>query len=145
MVKIIKAKLDSEDDKRRHDWRYRAIQKTRGNQSKLGCILIRILGKMPNNPPRFDIATTAHITSGGMWLADMQLHPRKPFLATAVGPVKDVVHAFRKLADDLKFDSKDREEMFRLLRQWIGTDERSTSDPDLAELQMKKLRKGSLH
>ena len=145
MVAKIKGKLDSDDDKRRQDWRWRAVMLTRGNQTKTGTILIRILGKMTKNPPRFDINSTAHITAGGMWIADMQLRPDRPFLATAVGTVEDVTNAFRRLADALKLDDKDREEMFRLLRNWIGTDYRATSDPQVAEDRAKAARKGRLH
>lgn len=148
MTNIIKPRLTPEQQKAREGWKYRAIEAARGNQSKLGCILIRICGRMSRHPPRYDVNSEAYITEGGMVLADMQLNPRKPFLAMTVGHVREIVEAFRKHADKLKLTDAEREEMFGLLRQWIGKDARSTSDPQIAEDRLKaakKLAKGRMH
>lgn len=110
-------------------WQYRAIEYTRGNQTPTGCIVIAMLGKTSNNPPRLNNAAT--ITHEGLILCDFQdkegyLNPE--FL---VGPVTLVVRDFRRLADELKFTDEERMEMFAKLRAWISIDERANKDVNL--------------
>ncbi len=141
MVNIIKPKLTPEQEKLRSGWKYRALEATRGNQTKLGCILIRVCGRMPKNPPRFDIKNGALILPGGMIIANFQPDQRTPFKTSAVCRVEELVSELRRLADKLKLGDAEREEMFRMTREWITHDARSTSDPQIAEDRLKLAKK----
>lgn len=110
-------------------WKLRAIRATKGNQSRLGCLLIAILLRTPVNPPR--IRGTAVISADGIVIADMQLAGQAPFwYATKLGGIDEMISNFRGLADHLKLTDTEREEMFTLFRQWISKDFRATSDLD---------------
>lgn len=114
--------LTARQEQERATWQYRAVQATRGNQSRLGCILLAVLGKNAKNPPWF--GRSAIITSDGFVLANF---------CTAAGEVKhgalvcnaaELTANFRGLADHLKLGDKDREAMFVAVRQWIAEDYR---------------------
>lgn len=118
-------------------WKLRALQATQGNQSRLGCILIAMLGRMPQNPPR--IRGLAIITGDkfkangrsippGIVIADMELRNGKGFCATPLGTIDEIRDNFRGLADMLKLNDADRTAMFNELRMWIKRDYRAVSD-----------------
>lgn len=109
------------------DWKWRAIRATHGNQSRLGCILIAVIGRMPLNPPR--IRGNAVILEDGTVLADVELRNGKGFLATNLGSIEELVGNFRGLADHLKLSDKDRVEMFNELRMWCAKDFRAIKEP----------------
>lgn len=106
-------------------WKIRAVTATKGNQSRLGCILICMLGYMPKNPPR--MRGLAVITSDGRVLVDCQLAGQAQFFATDIGSVEEVRDNMRGLADHLKLSDADRVEMFDELRKWFARDFRATS------------------
>lgn len=108
-------------------WEIKALTYQRANQTKLGCILIAVLGRMPENPPRVGL-TGAIITEGGMVCCDMQLNPCASFKLTAIGTTKELVDELRQLCDKLKLPDVDREAMFALVRKWIVKDYRAVSD-----------------
>jgi hypothetical protein len=106
-------------------WESRAVEVTRGNQTFLGCIINRMIG-CETDAPTFCSVTTAHITSDGYLIADFQIAPDRPFLATRVGSLLEVRHSLLKLADKLRLNEADRKDMLEAMRQWIGSDDRVT-------------------
>ncbi len=121
------ADLASTGDQR-VSWKLRAIRATKGNQSQLGAILIAVLGRLPKHPPRFGLR--AVITSDGFVLADFQGKDYVKHSAAFVCDVSDLTKNFRGLADHLKLNKEDREEMFAELRKWIARDYRAKSTLD---------------
>ena len=111
----------------RHNWKRRAIEATQGNQSRLGCIIIAMLGRLPLHPPR--IRGLAVIMENGIVVADMELRNGKGYLATPLGDVVELRDNMRGLADHLKLSDAERIEMFNELRMWLATDLRATKTP----------------
>lgn len=127
-------------------WRERAIIETRGNQTELGAVLIAVLGKAPDNPPR--IVGLGRITKDGLliasfqhkdghvtfwnvnrpWLDDEGKQPNPRYVAgenpVCFGKVGDVTDAFRRLADRLQLSDAERVEMLGEFRKWIAKDDR---------------------
>lgn len=107
-------------------WQRRAVEKTGGNQTLMGCFVLAILGwQHGRHPPRFGRVAT--ITKEGWVKTNMQakdgtIHPNHN-----LGPVKVVIDNFRGLADELKLNDDEREQMFSELRKWFYRDERAHS------------------
>lgn len=137
-MKLIRPPLTLDQERVRASWKYKCVLETRGHQTKLGCIVLAIIGKTPRSPPRLSPKQGCIITEGGMVLADMQLSPGKPYLATALGNVTEVVEAMRRMCDKLKLDDADREALFAEFRKWVFKDYRAVSDMNLYD--PKKLR-----
>lgn len=109
----------------RATWQYRAVEATTGNRTKLGAIVIAILGKAPSNPPAFN--NVARITANGLILCDYWERDGSVYRGALVGTVQEVVGNFNGLADHLKLSDGQRVEMFGRLRAWITEDERAES------------------
>lgn len=109
----------------RATWQFRAVAATTGNRTKLGAIVIAILGKAPNNPPAFNNA--AKVTANGLILCDYWERDGSVHRGALVGSVQEVVGNFNGLADHLKLSDGQRLEMFGKLRAWITEDERAES------------------
>lgn len=109
-------------------WKGKAIVATRGNQSRLGCMVICMLGYLPKNPPR--MRGLIVITVDGRTLVDCELNNGAGYLATDIGHIDEVRDNFRRLADHLKLEDKDRIAMFDELRKWIKVDMRASSDQE---------------
>lgn len=110
------------------DWRVKAILATKGNQSRLGCILIAVLGKSHRikNGSRFD--TSASITSDGFVMCGFRQASGHYHPGAFVGSVRDLVDNFRGLADHLKLSDKDRIELFDKVKAWITVDYRAKKE-----------------
>lgn len=106
-------------------WRVRALEATHGNQSQLGAILIAVLGRAPDHPPRF--GSGAVITTDGHVLAHFQTRDGEWHHGAYVATVQEINDNFRGLADHLKLSDADRVEMFDELRKWFVTDYRATA------------------
>ncbi len=108
-------------------WAYKAVLALRGNQTIAGCILLSVLGKTPKHPPR--IYTTASIDyDGRVWVGMQRLNYEKGMVC--LGLVGDVRDEFRRLADHLKLNDGERQDMFDELRKWHAIDLRAmTKDP----------------
>ncbi len=117
---MIQTKLES--------WKVRAVRATKGNQSRLGCTVICMLGYSPLNPPR--MRGTAVIGVDGIVVVDMELRNGLGFLATPVGHIHEIRDNMRGLADHLKLSDSERNAMFDELRKWISRDFRATSTPE---------------
>lgn len=115
--------------RQRATWQYRAVEATGGNRSQLGAIVIAMLGKAPDNPPRFGSA--AVITSDGYVQAHFQSKDGQWHEGAFVGAVDDLVGNFRGLADHLKLSDAERVEMFDELRKWISVDYRAHATDEL--------------
>lgn len=113
----------------RASWQFRAIQRTRGNQTLIGTILLAVLDKSYRlSAKRF--GRQAEIAPDGTvyapyQAADGSLHPQM-----AVCNIQDMIQSFRRLADALKLSDNERIEMFQKLRQWIVKDARILKDFD---------------
>jgi len=107
-------------------WQYRAIAKTKANQTVIGAVLLAVLGKATSHPPRFGAG--AVITPEGMVMALFQDRTLKKTLAP-ISPIGEFVDTFRRLADDLKLGDADRIAMFSEVRKWIIKDDRTEPSP----------------
>lgn len=109
------------------DWRQVIVNATKGNQSRLGALIISILKKdyvlaQKGSVPRFD--GNATITSDGFVMCDFYGRQGDFHRGAFVGSIGDVVDNFRKLADHCKLNDEDRKAMFLALKNWIAQDYR---------------------
>lgn len=112
----------------RATWQYRAVEATRGNQSRLGLIVLLIIGRTPRNPPFLMMRPGLVITADGDVLSDWVGRPGAPVLATCLGTVEEVRDNLRRLADFLKLSDADRVAMFDALQKCIYKDFRARSE-----------------
>lgn len=118
MPRIIEAPADS--------WQRRAVVKTGGNQTLMGCFVLAILGWQHGRyPPRF--GRVARINKDGYVFSNMQSKDGSVYHDYAFGPVQTVIDNFRGLADELKLNDDERKQMFGELRKWFFIDERAKS------------------
>lgn len=110
----------------RAGWKYRAIDVTHGNQTRIGCLVLAVIGKRPKNPPMFSTQGCI-ITKSGLVVTHFQTKDGTTYRNHAVCTVEDLNENFRGLADALKLPDAQRNEMFDALRKWIIRDERATS------------------
>lgn len=109
-------------------WQRRAVEKTGGNQTLMGCFVLAILGwQHGRKPPRF--GRVARITKDGLVVTHMQDKEWNIHRNHVLGPVETVVDNFRGLADELKLNDIDRLHMFEELRKWFLKDDRVESAP----------------
>lgn len=107
----------------RDSWQYRAIERTKGNSTPLGALLLAVLGRNAKNPPWF--GSTAEITENGLVVTSLTTKDRRMHFPHVVGDVAFLTSSFSELADDLKLSDPDRIELFRLVRQWCSKDHRA--------------------
>lgn len=114
--------LSPEAEQARASWQYRAIAATDGQRSKLGQIIIAILGRAPNHPPR--------ICSGGYISLDGTVYCAyqdqfggivSPFELCSTLELRDNLMG---LADHLALSDTDTRAMFEEARKWIKRDAR---------------------
>lgn len=106
-------------------WQARAIEATRGNQSRLGAIVMAVLGQTPKEPPAFGLG--AVITSDGYIMCDFLTRDGELHTAAFVGAVADLVDNCRGLADHLKLADDERLAFFQSVRAWVKRDYRAVS------------------
>lgn len=117
------AKLTTKQEQERATWQYRAIARLRANQTLPGAILLGVLDKSYRvQPPR--VGRQGEIDAGGQVFAPYQSADGKLWAQMPLCHIDDLIMAFRRLADDLKLDDKDRTAMFQAIRQWIAKDAR---------------------
>ena len=108
----------------RRTWQYRAIAYTHGNKSRLGRLIIAILG-------RFAIPPCFHPTGVKIALDGRVLAMVNEGLGWRLECIYDNVQAFtdvfRGLADAIELSDDEREAMFAELRKFVFKDERATS------------------
>jgi hypothetical protein len=105
----------------RNSWQYRAIAATRGNQTRLGALVIAVMGKAPKNPPAF-ARRGANIDPHGYVLCNFAARDGTVTHNALVGHWRELRDNFRGLADHLQLDDAEREDMFRCVRDWIYLD-----------------------
>jgi len=117
--------LDDKDraEMGRDSWQFRAVAATRGSQSRLGAILLAVLGKQRQTLPRF--ASSAVITSDGFVMAGFCDKAGRYHHGALVCDVSELVANFRGLADHLKLNDADRVAMFAEVQKWCATDYRA--------------------
>lgn len=121
-----KAPLTEAQAIERASWQYKVIAATHGNQSRLGCIMLAVMGRNAKHPPQF--GANANITSDGFVMADFVGKDGRYHHGALVGDVRDLIGNMRGLADHLKLDDKDREAMFKAVRGWIARDYRTVRE-----------------
>lgn len=122
--------LTEAQERERLTWQYRAIAATKGQTTRLGTILLAVMGKTLDtglrNPPSY--GPSAVITVDGYVISNFVDRRGQMHVGALVGTLEDVLVNFRNLADVLKLDDKDREDMFMQLRMWISHDYRNLPD-----------------
>ena len=104
-------------------WMSKSIMATRGNQTVTGMIVLAMLGKVSENPPR--IVGSAEISPDGFVLAPFQDRGMTDCEIVAVCRAQELIDQFRRLADHLKLTEGEREAMFFELRAWVAKDHRA--------------------
>lgn len=118
--------LTPEQEAERATWQYRAVLRTRANQTMIGCVLLAVLQRSAfHRPPRF--GHHAIIAANGI-VCTMYQHAagQEPDMA-AVEHIEVITDGFRRLADDLKLMDSERAEMMGELRKWISRDLRAAA------------------
>lgn len=124
--------LTPEQELERSGWRWRAVEATRGGTTKLGTILLcAVLRQPPPRPPWF--GPSCIITDTGLVVSNFVDRNNVQKGPTVVCPIQELIDNFRGLADHLRLEAADREEMFSELRKWVAVDARA--DPDWAGLR----------
>lgn len=122
--------MSAEDQDRieaaRQSWQYRAIEATKGNQTKLGCILLSVIGKPCKSPPWF--GPTCVVTEEGLVIANYVDRLNTMHEARIVCELAELVSNFRGLAEHINASDTDIVEMFDLLRKWVAKDFRADHD-----------------
>lgn len=109
-----------------NSWQCRAVERTGGNQSLLGCFVLAILGwQHGRHPPRF--GRVCRIDKEGVVYSNMQAKDGVIHRNHRLCPISEVIDSFRGLADDLKLADGERQAMFDELRKWCFIDERAKS------------------
>lgn len=105
----------------RQSWQYKAVAYTHGNKSKVGALLVAILGRK-TNPPCYHIRGCKIDPQGRVIaLADNGMGFSIECIYPTVQAFTDV---FRGLADILELSDGERESMFAEIRKWVFKDER---------------------
>lgn len=120
-------------------YKARCIRATKGNQSRLGCLIVALFGLEPKHPPRImpcvnrpDGTTIGGmiINRAGTCIVNMELRNGRGYLATPIGDTTEMQDNLRGLADHLKLADADREDLFRQLQLFIIKDFRAESRID---------------
>lgn len=119
MLKLVEAPKDS--------WQRRAVERTGGNTSLMGCFVLAILGwQHGRKPPRF--GRVARINKEGIAFTNLQSRNGEVYPDHMLGPLKTILDNFRGLAEDLKLNDEETKAMFGELRKWFLVDERAKSE-----------------
>lgn len=118
-------KLTDAQAQERQSWQFRCIEATRGNQTRLGTMLLAILGRNAKHPPKFGPGCV--ISLDGYVFANFVDRQGIVHAAQCVCSVGQMNDGFRLLADSLKLDDADRIALFDEVRKWVYKDERATS------------------
>lgn len=117
-------------DKARTGWKYRAIQHTKANQTKVGALICAMLG-YKLNPPCLGTNGCIILQNGGIMVNGWKRHddPKSEGEVFIVGQTSWVRGEFNKIADELKFSDGERVELFTAFQKWILKDWRAKSGP----------------
>lgn len=110
----------------RGTWQYRAVESTLGNQSKLGCILLAVLGKSRDKRA---FSEAAGLTKEGYVIAGWYDRDGAYRGLVKVCDVQELCDNFSGLADHLQLSDADRIALFAAVRNWIAVDERAIQEP----------------
>lgn len=106
-------------------WQAAVIRGSDGNKSRLGAIVMAVLGRTPHAPPAFGLG--AVITSDGYIMCDFLTRDYVMHTSAFVGSVSDLVDNCRGLADHCKLTDDQRLQFFQSVRAWIKKDWRAVS------------------
>lgn len=109
----------------RSTWLYRAVLHTKGNQTLLGCLVLAVMNKNAKNPPWLLPKGMVIAPDGTVWTGCITLEEGvKVERVLSLGNIKEVVGAWRRLADDIKASDAERIAMFDELRKHVMKDHR---------------------
>lgn len=113
----------------RSTWQFKCIAATRGNQTRLGMILLAVLGIAPANPPRLVCPTAVIDENGWVWSwfqsPDDKANAADHVPLCTVAKLRD---GLNRMADLTQMTDAQREELFSLTRRWIERDERAIKE-----------------
>lgn len=113
----------------RSTWQYKAIAATKGNQTRLGMIVLAILGIAPNNPPRLVCPTAVIDENGWIWSWFQMPSDRKGEARhEPLCKVDKLRDGLNRIADEWQFTDAERIAMFDQARKWIERDERALAE-----------------
>lgn len=121
MANLIKPPAPERVQRFRETWQAKCLIVLRGPHTLPGQILLAALGKGSSKHSRF--VSHATISPDGEIYAGYQ-KAGQPADAVHVCSVADLVKTFRKLADTLQLNDKDRAELFQCLKEWVDKDYR---------------------
>jgi hypothetical protein len=117
---------DLQREERSH-WLYRAVEVTRGNQTRMGCLLLAVMNQNAKNPP-WMWPKGMIITADGECITGLIMRDRSSGqdseMVVSLGTVTELVDAWRKLADKIKATDTERVQMFEELRKHVLRDNR---------------------
>ena len=117
-------------DIERSTWQFRAIAATGGNQTRLGMVILAVLGIAPDNAPRL-VCPTAVIDEHGMiwsWFQDRgMLEGQSDYVPLC--STKKLRDALVRLADTTGMTDAERKQMFEQVQKWIERDDRAIAEP----------------
>lgn len=128
MANLIKRilRLTDRQEAERATWQYRAIEATRGSQTRIGAVLLAVIGQQRRTRPRF--GDRAVILKTGEVCASMIDRYGGEHPAVPVCTVTELQEGFSHLADELKLSDADRISMFATVRGWVAVDQRADSN-----------------
>lgn len=100
------------------------IHATEGNKSFLGMVVMAVFGRTASNPPR--LVSGTEIDKGGVVWGTF--HDRNGTVAIVpLCTTEQITSDFRYLADHVRLDDRERENLFFELKAWLGRDHRAQS------------------
>lgn len=109
-------------------WQARCVTATRGNQTKLGAILLAVLGKSREKRAFGSAGAITDGPDGGHIVARWIDRDGHDHGATRVCSLNELVGNFSGLADQLQLADADRIALFKAVRDWISIDERAIKE-----------------
>lgn len=128
--------LDERIEYSQETWPGKLLKLTKCNKTLTGCIVIAILGRAPDNPPRF-VQPTARIDEFGRIICALQhrwqVHGQceRDFIVGTTIAVRDDLRA---LADAAKLSDTERQQFFTAFAKWIERDERAIKSSVITSL-----------
>jgi hypothetical protein len=107
----------------RSHWLYRAVERTHGNQTLLGCLVLAVMNKNAKNPPW--LAPKGMVIWPDGACVTMIIRQRGDAeLPLQLGHISQVVDNWRQLADEINATDAERVQMFDELRKHVLKDMR---------------------
>ncbi len=107
---------------RRIDYRFRLIEATQGNQTRLGAVVLAAIGRRPDNPPY--LSGRATITSDGLLMCDFTSKDGVFHPGALVGDDEDFARNLLGLCNHCQLSNDEKTEFLARVNHWIEFDHR---------------------